>query len=262
MSFKLRMIMLAVFPFLLVTGAVTWISFSEMRSFSHDQIKLIQDKLRESKKHALKDYVNLALTAISPVLKNTSLDEVVAQSEVKRIINGLSYGKDGYYFVYDNQGVNLVHPIQLNLVGKNLYDKKDIHGDEVIKALLKLANTGGGFHQYYWNKPSANKDIQKLAYVVQLSRWQWMLGTGLYLDDISAEEETIRLQVDENIKRNIYTIILIVIITTLLVTLLMTLINLREGRLANRRLRGLAQRVEPYRSGNSDGRPGYTIASH
>lgn len=241
MSFRLRLILLAVLPFLIVTGAVTWISFKEMQSLSNEQIKLVNTKLRESKERSLKDNVNLALTATASVLQNTSLDEKTAQREVKRILNGLNYGKDGYFFVYDNRGVNLVHPIQSELVGRNLYDQQDMRGDHVIKALLEVADKGGGYYQYYWNKPSSHTDVQKIAYVIQLPRWNWMVGSGLYIDDISAEEEVIRQQLDHNIKRNLSIILLIVVIATLFITLLMLSINLREGRLADRRLRGLAQ---------------------
>lgn len=241
MSFRLRMIVLAVLPFLIVTGAVTWISVKEMQSLSTDQIELVSEKLRRTKELALKDYVDLAIAAVVPVLQNTALDEKTAQREVKRILNQLSYGKDGYFFVYDNQGVNLVHPIQSELVGQNLYGRKDVRGDLVVKTLLQVSRDGGGFHQYYWNKPSTHADEQKIAYVVRLPRWNWMLGSGLYIDDINAELEVIQQQVDDNIRRNISVILLIVVLSTLLITLLMVFVNLHESRLADRRLRGLAQ---------------------
>ena len=235
------MILLAVLPFLIVTGAVTWISVKEMQSLSSDQIELVSEKLRRTKELALKDYVDLAIAAVMPVLKNPALDEKAAQREVKRILDRLSYGKDGYFFVYDNQGVNLVHPIQAELVGQNLYDKKDIRGDLVIKALLEVSREGGGFHQYYWNKPSTHTDEHKIAYVVRLPRWNWMLGSGLYIDDIAAELEVIQQQVDHNIRRNVSVILIIIVLSTLLITLLMVFVNLHESRLADRRLRGLAQ---------------------
>ena len=241
MSFRLRMLVLAVLPFLIVTATVAWISFDQMRSLSADQIRLVDDKLRKSKELALKDNVDLAITAITPVLQDTNLDEISAQREVKRILGGLRYGKDGYFFIYDSRGTNIVHPIQSELVGKNLYNRPDSHGDLVVKTLLEIARKGGGFHQYYWNKPSTRTDMQKIAYVVLLPRWNWMLGSGLYVDDISTEVEIIRQQVDDNIRRNISIILLIVVISTLLITLLMVFVNLHEGRLANRRLRGMAQ---------------------
>lgn len=240
MSFRLRMIVLAVLPFLIVTGAVTWVSFKEMQALSAEQIKLVDEKLRRSKELALKDYVELAVTAIRPVLQNLELNEQAAHREVKRILDRLSYGKDGYFFVYDSRGVNLVHPIQSELVGQDLYDKQDVRGDRVIQALLKVARDGGGFYQYYWNKPSTGTEEHKIAYVVQLPRWNWMLGSGLYIDDIAAEIDTIRQQVDDNIKRNLAVILLIVVVSTLLITLLMVFVNLHEGRLADRRLRELA----------------------
>lgn len=241
MTFRLRLFLLAVLPFMLVTGVVTWISFKEVKSLSDEQIRIVSEKLRDSKQATLKDYINLALTAITPIIQDQSLDEVTAQLEVKRILNKMSYGSDGYFFVYDKQGVNLVHPIQTELVGQNLYSKQDKQGDQVIKALLEIAANGGGFHQYYWNKPSTKIEEQKIAYAVRLPRWDWMLGSGLYLDDIADEEELIRQKVAANIERNISIILLIVTLTTLLIILFLLTINLHEGRLADRRIRELAK---------------------
>ncbi len=240
-SFKFRVSMLALLPFLMVTTVVAWISFKEMRSLSDEQIRLFSEKLHQVRQDTLKDYLDLALAAIAPVVGNSDLTDEEAQREVKRILNGLSYGKDGYYFVYDQQGTNLVHPIQSELVGQNLYDITDRQGDLVIRALLELAVTGGGYHQYYWNKPSTGSDELKIAYVVPIPRWHWMLGSGLYLDDIAAQEDIIRGQVDANIRANIFVILFIVVATLLLIVLLMVFSNLHESRLADKRLRGQAR---------------------
>ena len=169
------------------------------------------------------------------------LDEETAKLQVKTIINGLNFGKDGYYFVYDPQGVNLVHPIQSHLVGKNLYSIRDKQGDQVIKELLIIANSGGGYYQYFWNRPSTHIDEKKIAYVVTISRWGWMLGSGLYLDDIYTEVAALKQQIDNNLHKNIYTILLILIFVILVVITLTLFANVHEGRLADRRLRGLAK---------------------
>ena len=233
--------MLAVLPLLIVTGVVTWIGVKEVKRISDEQITLFEEKLLKSKEKALKEYIDIALSAIAPTLNDKKLNEHSAQGQVKKIIDGLNYGKDGYYFVYDSQGVSLVHPIQRHLVGKNLYPPDDEQGDQTIKELLRIAAVGGGFHQYSWNRPSTNINEKKIAYVVKLPRWDWVLGSGLYLEDIANEVATLRQLVDKNIQKNITAILLILVVTTLLIISLMLFINIQEGRLADRRLRGLAK---------------------
>ncbi|MES9968130.1 MAG: cache domain-containing protein, partial [Sedimenticola sp.] len=171
-----------------------------------------------------------------------SIDEYTAQEEVKRILNGLTYGDDGYFFVYDRSGVNLVHPILGDIVGRNLYDLQDANGDYVIRNLLSIAAQGGGFHRYLWNKPSTGKDEDKLSYAVELPRWRWMLGTGLYIDDIAQEVAKIRNQVNINIRNTFFTVLLIIGLTVIIIVIIGLAINLHESRLADVRLRELAHK--------------------
>ena len=197
---------------------------------------LFQDNLSPIALSELTSYVDLARTSIKHVLEDSSLSENEVKLEVKRILNGLVYGEDGYFFVYDQPGVNLVHPITSELVGKNLFDLQAENGDYIIRSLLDASKNGGGYHQYPWNKPSDNSIKQKLSYVVTLERWQWMMGTGLYLDDIEAEVANIREQVEINIRDTFFKTLLIVLTAIIIITAIGFAINLRETRLADTRL--------------------------
>jgi two-component system NarL family sensor kinase len=85
-----------------------------------------------------------------------------------------------------------MHARQSALVGKYLWDMKDPQGLPVIQALLKSAQSGEGFQHYAWNKPSSGQVTDKLAYVVMLERWGWMLGTGIYLEDVERATQQAR----------------------------------------------------------------------
>ena len=240
MSFKTRIILLALLPLLLLTAAIAWIGTQKARDLSAAQSRLFEAGLLAAKEGELERFVRLAQSAIAPVLNDAERNPQAAQTEVKRILAHLHYGEDGYFFVYDSQGVNLVHPIQKDLVGRNLYDVRDSRGRYVIRDLLSTAQQGGGFVRYLWNKPSAQAEREKLGYVLMLPKWGWMLGSGLYDDDISTEVEKVRVQVKANIEATFALILTILGLTTLLIVALVFVTNLREGRLANRRLQELA----------------------
>ena len=80
-----------------------------------------------------------------------------------------------------------MHPRQPELVGQELWDLRDTQGQPVIQNLLAAA--GGRQHgeavHYLWERPSTRQNEEKLGYVVVLERWGWMLGTGIYLDDVN-----------------------------------------------------------------------------
>ena len=236
MNLKIKILLLAIIPMLLVTILIVFLSTFQIRALSEQEIKTFETNLITSKRSELTSYVDLARTSIKHILEDSSLSENEVKLEVKRILNGLVYGEDGYFFVYDQAGVNLVHPITPELVGQNLFDLQAENGDYIIRSLLEVAKDGGGYHQYPWNKPSDNSVKQKLSFVVNLERWQWMMGTGLYLDDIEAEVAKIREQVEINIRDTFFKTLLIVLTAIIVITAIGFAINLRETRLADTRL--------------------------
>nr|WP_320135727.1 cache domain-containing protein [uncultured Amphritea sp.] len=241
-SLKTKMLLLSIIPLILVTVAITLISLNQARLLSEQEIKTFEENLLASKRQELQHYVDLAMTSIAHVVAEAGPADRAAEAEVKRILHSLTYGDDGYFFVYDAKGVSLVHPIQSELVGKNLFDLQDTNGDYVIRNLLRLAKEGGGFHRYLWRKPSKGDLEDKLSYVVQIPKLNWMMGTGLYIDDIAKEVATTRLKVTHNIRNTFFTVVAILAATVVIIALLALGLNVHTSQLADTRLREVAHR--------------------
>ncbi|SEQ90053.1 two-component system, NarL family, sensor kinase [Amphritea atlantica] len=241
-SLKTKMLLLSIIPLILVTVAITLISLSQARQLSEQEIKTFEENLLRSKRQELQHYVELAMTSIAHIVAEAEPGDKKAEAEVKEILHSMTYGEDGYFFVYDAGGVNLVHPIQPELVGKNLYDLQDRNGKYVIRNLLQLASEGGGFYRYIWRKPSKGGLEDKLSYVVQIPKLNWMMGTGLYIDDISKEVASTRLKVTHNIRNTFLTVVAILAGTVIVIALLGFGINIHASQLADARLRQVAHR--------------------
>src|SRR5690606_10812255 len=188
LTLKAKILLLTVLPLVALTLTITWITQRQAQQLAQQQVAIFEENVLASKRKALVDYVSLAMTSINPVLEELEygLDQSRAEYEIKRILQGLTYGNDGYFFVYDQNGTNLVHPAQPDLVGQPMIDFQDDNGQYVIRDLLALAGKGGGFYRYIWNKPSLSGQENKLSYVVNIPYLNWMMGTGLYVDDIAA----------------------------------------------------------------------------
>ena len=239
MSFKTRIILYALLPLTFITGAMVFITSYQVNVLSSKESQTFRDTLLATKKRVVTNYINLAQAAIQPILDDRKIDKESAKKEVKRILNNLKYGdNDGYFFVYDQQGVNIVHPVLKHVVGENLYNLNS-NGDFVIQDLLKLANNGGGFLSYRWHKPSTKKEQEKTSYVVKLNRWGWVLGTGFYMDDILKEVTSVENQVKRNIRKTFYIVLALTLFSTVLLGFL---VNWHERRLADVRLRELASK--------------------
>ena len=239
-SLKTKVLLLSILPLVLVTVAITMISLTQARLLSEQEISIFEENLLRSKRQELQHYVALAMNSIEHIIAKAEPGDKEAEESIKEILHGLTYGDDGYFFVYDRQGMNLVHPIQHELVGQNLMGLQDANGKYVIQDLLRIAEGGGGFYQYVWGKPSKGDLEDKLSYVVEIPKFNWMVGTGLYIDDISNEVAAIRLKVTRNIRNTFFTVVVILAGTVIIITLVGVAINMHASQLADERLRQLA----------------------
>jgi len=244
MSLKSRMLLLAILPLVLVTSAITLLSLNQARQLSEQDIAAFEEKLLAAKRSELKNYVELALTSIDHLVSQPDPDP----HRIRQILRALTYGSDGYFFVYSQDGTNLVHPRQLSLEGRNLIDFQDRNGNYVIRDLLRVARDGG-YHRYLWSKPSKGDLEDKMSYVVTLPQLDWMLGTGLYLDDIYAEVSAARAKTEQNIRSTFFTVLIVLTSAIFVVVLAVVLINVRLTVQADERIRELAKRYIQWQIG-------------
>ena len=168
--------------------------------------------------------------------KEAELKNYVTMEKVKNILRKLKFGKDSYFFVNDFDGKILVQPNQLEREGQIQLDRRDAHGTLIIQKLINPAHDGGGFVEYMMEKPSIKKVIPKLAYVIALPKWGWVMGAGIYLDDVDVALGEIDAQVSHNI---IGTMLWITAISFLSVAAIFLglMLNIKERTSADDRLR-------------------------
>ncbi|WP_211453849.1 cache domain-containing protein [Collimonas antrihumi] len=242
MKLRQKIIFLAIVPLILALCAIALAVRHQAISLGQQQRATIQAAYLASKEAELKHYVALATRSIAHLYESGRNDPATLE-EAKAILGKLSYGDDGYFFIYDMQGKSLMHPRQPELVGQDLWDMKDANGSLTIRHLIERAKSGGGFERYLWEKPSSHHVAPKLGYVVALPNWGWMLGTGIYLDDVDEALNQIDAQVSGNIRNTMWWITAIAILSALAVGVSGLVLNISEHRVADAKLKVLAQRV-------------------
>jgi two-component system NarL family sensor kinase len=239
---KYKISVLAVLPLIGAILAIALLVTVQVRDLSREEQSLLEESLLRAKRAELQHYVQLAQTSISHVYAS-GRNDAAAKAEVARILSEMNYGDDGYFFAYELSGKNIVHPRQTELVGRNLWDMRDPKGLPVVQSLLKAAQSGDGFQRYVWRKPSTGLETDKLSYVVMLDRWGWMFGTGIYLDDVAASTLKLREEMADHIANTIRGLALVAIIASLVVFAGGMALNISEHRLADQKLKTLAQRI-------------------
>jgi methyl-accepting chemotaxis protein len=113
----------------------------------------------------------------------------VVQSEVNSIINKLKYdsGKN-YIWIHNDKNIFVVHPNPKN-IGKNMTNVADENGVKFIAEMTKIAlKNGDGYVEYMFPKPiDVNTPLPKVSYVKYYSKWEYIIGTGVWIDDIERE---------------------------------------------------------------------------
>ncbi|MBB5018118.1 two-component system NarL family sensor kinase [Chitinivorax tropicus] len=242
MNLKHKIFALTILPLLLALAVIALLVWQRAEDIADQQAKTIEEALLTSKRAELKHYVSLALSAIEPHYQH-GLADANAQARAKAALRALSFDSDGYFFVYDLTGTNLVHPRQPDLEGRNLWDMQDRQGRYVIRALVEAAKAGGGYPRYGWEKPSTGQLTEKLGHVVLLDRWGWVVGTGIYLDDVAQAIAEARKRAGDNARNTLYSLGGIALVAVLIVFGAGLALNVSEQRLADDKLKTLAQRI-------------------
>ena len=243
MNIKTKLLVAAILPTILIAFTSLWLIQSQTQTLANAQIEDVKTNTLNARKAELQKMSQLALNSIQNLHENPNLTQTEAQNRAKRILNDMAYGEDGYFFVYSEDGKNLVHPRLPNLVGKNWWDLQDPDGDFVIRNLIKVAKSGTGFHNYVWNKPSTGALAPKIGHAVFLEKWGWMIGTGLYVDDLDAEIAAMKTALQTSIDQTKVVLIIFTMASIALAALFTWFIRLSEQRFADERLRQLTHRV-------------------
>lgn len=242
MKLRQKIILLAIAPLIVALFAIALAVRHQATILAQQQRTTVEAAYMASKEAALRHYVALATRSIAHLYESGRNDQATLD-EAKAILAKLDYGDDGYFFLYNLEGKNLMHPRQPQLMGRDLWDLRDANGSPTIQRLTAQAKAGGGYVRYAWEKPSSGQIAPKLGYVMMLERWGWMLGTGIYLDDVDAALTKIDAQISGNIHNTMLWIAGIAIASVLVIALSGLALNIREYRVADAKLRVLAQRV-------------------
>ena len=115
----------------------------------------------------------------------------MALDEAKRLsmsaLKAATFKDHGYFWINDGSGVLVMQPYTPELVGTNMLDAQDDNGLLLFRAFVSIAKEGGGWVNYTWPKPVKGGVHRKVSFVGYFEPWDWVLGTGLYLDDMEAE---------------------------------------------------------------------------
>lgn len=235
-----RLVLRTVLPALLAIGLFSGVVFF---SFVPSLGRAIMDQKRLMIRELTESSWNI-LARFEAEEQAGHLTRAEAQAEAIAQVRSLHYGQEGkdYFWINDLQPRMIVHPYRPDLEGQDLSDFADPHGKLIFVEMARVVrDQGAGYVSYQWQwKDDPRRIVPKLSYVKGFEPWGWIIGTGVYTDDVDAEVAmaTSRLQAAA--------LIILAVVSLLLAVLLRTSFQAERGRL--RTAAALRSSEEKYRS--------------
>ena len=199
-----------------IIGISTYFNYQNINSFK----KLYTTSNLKNVKDSLKQQIEIALSVANAIYedgKKKGLSDDKIKTAIRDALRSVSYNHGiGYYFVYDYTGTRVVYNKAPGSEGKNYIGAKDPNGVPVIKALIDVAKKGGGFVNYEWVKKKGNPPVPKLSYAGGFEPYSWMVGTGVYIDDLDAQASRVEVTLKDIIKQDTARFIAIIAVLAIL----------------------------------------------
>ena len=210
-------------------------------------IPTFEDELLAGKQETTQELTRAAISILDDYYQQETSGELTreeSQTQAAAVIEQLRWGDDNldYFWITDMHPTMIMHPYLPELNGQDLTTFEDKAGNYLFVDMVKVVeDDGSGFVNYYWPLPDdPESSVEKLSYVEEFAPWGWVVGTGIYVEDVNAAIAA----VERNL---IYISIAIVILIALLL-----LYGLRQSLKIEKRREaaeeGLKESHEKYRA--------------
>ncbi len=140
-------------------------------------------KIAKAYENELQSVVNLAFSSIQAIYEEEGPSIEEKQEQALKLVKKMRYAGDNYLWINDMQATMVMHPIKPALDGKNLADFADPNGKKLFTEMVQVCTSDSqGFVDYMWSKPGEEKPVAKLSFVRLFKPWNWIIGTGVYLE--------------------------------------------------------------------------------
>jgi methyl-accepting chemotaxis protein len=178
-------------------------NLQRIRADGEKQAATFREELAALKSEYLKSQVQTAMSILEAVAKDPHLSREAKQQRVVELIKAMRYGPENndYFWINDLHPRIVMHPYRPELDGQDVSETKDPDGKKLFVEFARVGRESGeGFVDYQWPKYGADKPQPKLSYIKLYREWGWIVGTGLYIDDIDLMVDARRAEVEARLK--------------------------------------------------------------
>ncbi|MEG3617342.1 cache domain-containing protein [Magnetovibrio sp. PR-2] len=148
----------------------------------------LRSEMMESRQQKTKSIVESSLSIVSHFESRAQNGEISVEDAkvlAKEAVEFMRYDGGNYAWINNLDAQMVMHPIKPALNGKDVSNVKDPNGLKLFIAMVdEVKANGAGYVPYMWPKPGADAPQPKISYVAGFKPWGWVIGTGVYVDDV------------------------------------------------------------------------------
>lgn len=176
LSLSTRLALVLLVTITALAGLLAGVLYSERALLLNDR----KDKVR-----SLVESAHSVVAHFEDQARQGKMPVEAAQGAALAALRSMRYDNNEYFWVNDMAPKTLMHPIKPELEGKDMSGLKDPNGKYLFNEFVAVVRKDGkGFVDYFWPKPGEKDPVAKISYVMGFAPWAWVIGSGVYVDDV------------------------------------------------------------------------------
>ncbi len=226
MTIRAKILLSAIMSMIALIGTMSAFTAHRLHAIGDQDVARYKDEALSRQIAAIRDQVETAMRILKPYADSADTPEL--RMRAKEILSRIRFGAAGYMFSYDYDGICQVLPTKTAWIGSGRIAEKDKQGRSYIAELVQAAKRGGDTVRYTFDKPGSKVLADKIGYAMGFEPWKWMIGTGVYVDDIDSLVAKHRQEVASRTRSVILATILLALVAMGLVSAA-TIVSLRRA---------------------------------
>ena len=219
LSIKVRLYLLAVLPIVLTSVLIMAITYKETKDLYQAEIEMTRLQIMDMKRKELKSYLEI----VSSLVRNLD-KQGKSREEVLESLKPIQFSKTGYLFGFESNGVRVLQG-NTNNIGHNMWNEKDSKGNYLVQGMITAAKNKSGYSTYFYPKLNESIALEKLVYSLYFPKWDLIVGTGIYTDDIDAVLNDMKVLGDDKLSQSMRTIMFFTFLIAMVVGVFGFVIN-------------------------------------
>ncbi len=205
---------------ILIAFFTIYFFIENQNNYFESESKAVEKAYLNKQKNILKKEVNYIINYIKHhVKRNKKLSQKELKKEILKFTETIRYEKHGYIWIHDTKYYLRAHPFRQDSLNTYDIDLKDAMGTFITKEFIDktVKKPDGVFIEYYWQKPNEIKASKKLGFFRLYEKYNWVIGAGLYIDDIEKSILENKKQLQQRINKHIELVVTIAFLVILFI---------------------------------------------